>query len=159
MKNFIKGVATVAVVMIVSLIIHIICNKNGINLDSTVTGTVSAISALLIYCGLTRKEKTKNDWKNELKTVKSEILLTVFNLSYRSYFLQDWGCGEGLRLVTDRLDSKNYYMTNPSFDKWANLISRQKRMSVFCTHSFILLILILFWFIIDIESESEYKIW
>lgn len=61
MKNFIKGVATVAVVMIVSLIIHIICNKNGINLDSTVTGTVSAISALLIYRGLTRKEKTKND--------------------------------------------------------------------------------------------------
>lgn len=50
-----------AVVMIVSLIIHIICNKNGINLDSTVTGTVSAISALLIYRGLTRKEKTKND--------------------------------------------------------------------------------------------------
>lgn len=67
MKNFIKGVATVAVVMIVSLIIHIICNKNGINLDSTVTGTVSAISALLIYRGLTRKEKTKNDWKKRIK--------------------------------------------------------------------------------------------
>lgn len=32
-------------------------------------------------------------------------------------FLQDRWQGEGLRLVTDRLDSKNYYMTNPSFDK------------------------------------------
>lgn len=84
MKNFLKGVATVAVVMIVSLIIHIICNKNGINLDSTVTGTVSAMSALLIYRGLTRKEKQKMIEKNELKTVKSEILLTVFTLSYRS---------------------------------------------------------------------------
>ena len=25
--------------------------------------------------------------------------------------------GEGLRLATDRLDAKNYYMYNPSFDK------------------------------------------
>lgn len=25
--------------------------------------------------------------------------------------------GEGLRIVTDKLNSKNYYMTNPSFDK------------------------------------------
>lgn len=25
--------------------------------------------------------------------------------------------GEGLRIVTDKLNSKNYYMTNPSFDR------------------------------------------
>ena len=25
--------------------------------------------------------------------------------------------GEGLRVATDKLNSKNYYMTNPSFDK------------------------------------------
>lgn len=61
MKNFLKGVAVAAIVLIVNLILNIICNKQGINLDSTATGTVSAISALLIYRGLTRKEKTKND--------------------------------------------------------------------------------------------------
>lgn len=32
-------------------------------------------------------------------------------------FLQDWWRGEGLRIVTDKLDSKNYYAFNPSFDK------------------------------------------
>lgn len=26
--------------------------------------------------------------------------------------------GEGLRILTDRLDSKNFYAFNPSFDKW-----------------------------------------
>lgn len=33
------------------------------------------------------------------------------------YFLQDWWRGEGLRLLTDRMNSKNFYAFNPSFDK------------------------------------------
>lgn len=61
MKNFLKGVAVAAIVLIVNLILNIICNKQGINLDSTVTGTVSAVSAMLIYHGLMRKEKAKNN--------------------------------------------------------------------------------------------------
>lgn len=32
-------------------------------------------------------------------------------------FLQDRWQGEGLRLLTDKLNSKNYYAFNPSFDK------------------------------------------
>ena len=48
----------------------------------------------------------------------TKMFVQYFCLSYRSlFFLQDWWRGEGLRLVTDRLDSKNYYATNPSFDK------------------------------------------
>lgn len=42
-------------------------------------------------------------------------VLMIFELSVD--FLQDWGVGEGLRIVTDKLDSKNYYAFNPSFDK------------------------------------------
>ena len=59
MKHFLKGVIVVAAVMIVSLIVHIICNMYDVDLNSTVTGTVSAVSALLIYCGWVGKEKNK----------------------------------------------------------------------------------------------------
>lgn len=61
MKNLLKGAAITAIVLIVNLILNMICNKQGINLDSTVTGTVSAVSAMLIYHGLMRKEKAKNN--------------------------------------------------------------------------------------------------
>lgn len=59
MKHFLKGAAVMVVVIIVNMIVHIICNMNDIDLDSTVAGTVSAISALLLYQGLIRIEKNK----------------------------------------------------------------------------------------------------
>lgn len=61
MKHFLKGAAVMAIVMIVNMIIHIVCNMNGIDLDSTVTGTVSAVSAMIIYDGWIRNEKNKED--------------------------------------------------------------------------------------------------
>lgn len=57
MKHFLKAAAVTAVVLIVLLVINIICNMNGIELDSVMTGTVSAVGAMLIYCGLTKNEK------------------------------------------------------------------------------------------------------
>ena len=57
MKHLLKGAAVMAAVMIANLIISIVCNMNGIELNSTVTGTVSAVSAILIYHGLTKNEK------------------------------------------------------------------------------------------------------
>jgi len=57
MKNLLKGAAVMAAVMIANLIVSIVCNMNGIELNSTVTGTVSAVSAILIYHGLTKNEK------------------------------------------------------------------------------------------------------
>ncbi len=57
MKNLLKGAVVMAAVMIANLIISIVCNMNGIELNSTVTGTVSAVSAILIYHGLTKNEK------------------------------------------------------------------------------------------------------
>lgn len=59
MKNLLKGTAVAVIVLIVNLILNMICNKQGINLDSAVTGTVSAVSAMLIYHGLVNKEKSK----------------------------------------------------------------------------------------------------
>ncbi|MDE7351949.1 MAG: hypothetical protein K2O06_02715 [Acetatifactor sp.] len=61
MKHLLKGAAVVAIVLIVSLAIHLFCNMHGIELDSTVTGTMSAICALLLYQGLIRIEKNKDD--------------------------------------------------------------------------------------------------
>ena len=40
MKHLLKGAAVVAIILIVSLPIHLFCNMHGIELDSTVTGTV-----------------------------------------------------------------------------------------------------------------------
>lgn len=61
MKHFLKAVAVVAVVIIVNMIINIICNMRGIDLNSTATGAVSAVSAMLLYQGLIRNENKKDN--------------------------------------------------------------------------------------------------
>ena len=58
MKRFLKGAAAFAISMIVNIIIHVICNMNGVDLnDSIGTTMVTVICTLLIYHGLTRNEK------------------------------------------------------------------------------------------------------
>lgn len=57
MKHLLKGAAVTAVVLIVSMIIHIFCNMHDIHLNQTVTSTVSAVCAMLLYHGLIRNEK------------------------------------------------------------------------------------------------------
>ncbi len=61
MKNFLKGVAAVAIVMIISMAIHMFCNMKGINQDTTMTTIVSASFATLIYHVLTNNEKNKDN--------------------------------------------------------------------------------------------------
>ncbi len=51
-------------VMIVNLILNIICNMNGVDLNSTVMGTTSAVCAMFIYNGLIKNEKNNED-RNE----------------------------------------------------------------------------------------------
>jgi hypothetical protein len=49
--------------------------------------------------------------------------LNYFNLSEIGLvcrFFQDLLQGEGLRIATDKLDAKNFYAFNPSFDKHCN---------------------------------------
>lgn len=59
MKNLLKGTAVTAVVLIVLMAINVFCNMHDIHLDAVVTGTVSAVCAMLLYCGLIRNEKNK----------------------------------------------------------------------------------------------------
>ncbi|MCI8939209.1 MAG: hypothetical protein HFH12_04365 [Dorea sp.] len=49
MNNFLKGTASVAIVLIVSMAIHVFCNMKGISLDTVVTAVVSASFAISIY--------------------------------------------------------------------------------------------------------------
>ena len=61
MKHFLKGVAVTVVVMIVLIVINVICNMNGHELDSVSTGVVASVTAMLIYSGLIKNEKNKDD--------------------------------------------------------------------------------------------------
>ena len=59
MKHFFKGAAAVVITMTVNMIVHMICNMHGIDLNSTVTTIVSVFCAILIYQGLIRNDKNK----------------------------------------------------------------------------------------------------
>ena len=59
MMQFLKGAAATAIVLIVFIGINVICNINGIDLDSISNGPVIAVCAMLIYSGLNKNEKTK----------------------------------------------------------------------------------------------------
>lgn len=61
MKHFLKGAAAGAIVLVISLVIHVFCNMKGINLDQTVTSIVSAMLAVLVYHILIKNEKNKED--------------------------------------------------------------------------------------------------
>ena len=63
MKHFLKGAAVTVVVMIVLIVINTICNMNGHELDSVSTGVMASVGAMLIYGGLTKNEKNKDDQK------------------------------------------------------------------------------------------------
>ena len=59
MKHFLKGAAVTIVAMMVLIVINVICNVNGHELDPVSTGVASSVGALLIYEGLIKTEKNK----------------------------------------------------------------------------------------------------
>ena len=63
MKRFMKAVAIVAAIWIVLVVINVICNINGHELESVPSGIMAAVCAMLLDRGLTRKEKNKDDQK------------------------------------------------------------------------------------------------
>lgn len=67
MKHFFKGVAAVAIVMFISMIIHIFFNMNGIDINRYINNYVEIMLtssfATLIYQLLLKNEKSKNDQK------------------------------------------------------------------------------------------------
>lgn len=61
MKHFLKGVVIVVGVMIVDIFINIICNINGIDLNSTANTFAAVGCAMYLYYAWTRNEKNKDD--------------------------------------------------------------------------------------------------
>lgn len=60
MKHFFKGTAAVVIVLMVSMLIHVICNMKGISLEPMIISPVSAVSAVLIYQGLVSMENNND---------------------------------------------------------------------------------------------------
>ena len=57
MKHFLKGIATVLIVTLVSMAVHVFCNMHDIHLDSAATGIVTAICAVAFYHALIMNER------------------------------------------------------------------------------------------------------
>ncbi len=57
MNHFLKGIIVIVGIIIVNMIINIICNINGIDLNTTGISTVSSICAIFIYDRWIRNEK------------------------------------------------------------------------------------------------------
>ncbi len=61
MKRFMKGAAVVAAIWIVLVVINVICNINGHELDPVSTGATASVCAMLIAGGLTKNKENKDD--------------------------------------------------------------------------------------------------
>lgn len=61
MKKLLKGAAVTVVVMVILIVINVICNMNGHELDSISTGVVASVGTMLIYDGLTKNKKNKDN--------------------------------------------------------------------------------------------------
>ena len=63
MKRFMRGASIVVAIWIVLIVINVICNINGHELDPVLTGTAAAVGAVLVEGGLAKNEKKKDDQK------------------------------------------------------------------------------------------------
>lgn len=61
MRHFLKAAAAVAIVLIVSLAIHVFCNMKGIQLNQVMTSVASAGCAVALYHVFIKNENNKDD--------------------------------------------------------------------------------------------------
>ena len=65
---------------------------------------------------LAAEQKARVTYDNILRLVDDPDVIEPIKFLRQREIVHYQRFGEGLRLITDRLDSKNYYMTNPAFD-------------------------------------------
>ena len=65
---------------------------------------------------LAAEQKARVTYDNILRLVDDPDIIEPIKFLREREIVHYQRFGEGLRIITDRLDSKNYYMTNPSFD-------------------------------------------
>ena len=66
---------------------------------------------------LAAEQKARVTYDNILRLVKEPDVCDPIRFLREREIVHYQRFGEGLRVATDKLNSKNYYMTNPSFDK------------------------------------------
>ena len=66
---------------------------------------------------LAAEQKARVTYDNILRLVDNPDIIEPIKFLRQREIVHYQRFGEGLRIVTDKLDSKNYYITNPSFDK------------------------------------------
>ena len=66
---------------------------------------------------LAAEQKARVTYDNILRLVDDPDIIEPIKFLRQREIVHYQRFGEGLRVITDRLNSKNYYMTNPSFDK------------------------------------------
>jgi spore coat protein JC len=63
------------------------------------------------------EQKARVTYDNILRLVDDPDIIEPIRFLREREIVHFQRFGEGLRIVTDKLDSKNYYMTNPRFDR------------------------------------------
>lgn len=66
---------------------------------------------------LAAEQKARVTYDNILRLVDDPDIIEPIKFLREREIVHYQRFGEGLRVATDKLNSKNYYMTNPSFDK------------------------------------------
>ena len=66
---------------------------------------------------LAAEQKARVTYDNILRLVDDPDIIEPIKFLREREIVHYQRFGEGLRVITDKLDSKNYYMTNPGFDK------------------------------------------
>ena len=66
---------------------------------------------------LAAEQKARTTYDNLIRLVDDPDVLDPLKFLREREIVHYQRFGEALRLATDKLDSKNYYMCNPSFDK------------------------------------------
>ena len=69
---------------------------------------------------LAAEQKARTTYDNILRLVDDPDVKDVIRFLRQREIVHFQRFGEGLRLVTDRLNEKNFYAFNPSFDKSCN---------------------------------------
>lgn len=65
---------------------------------------------------LAAEQKARVTYDNILRLVDDPDVIEPIKFLREREVVHYQRFGEGLRIITDKLNSKNYYMTNPSFD-------------------------------------------
>ncbi|MGN0524002.1 MAG: manganese catalase family protein [Eubacterium sp.] len=65
---------------------------------------------------LAAEQKARKTYDNILRLVDDPDLIEPIKFLRAREIVHYQRFGEGLRIITDKLNSKNYYMTNPAFD-------------------------------------------